>query len=122
MHQDIVIDSPRLPVKSLGSTAICTNQIFSKSNRLLSVQGHPEFTNAMVAEILKMRHNRGVLSVAAFKEAMRRVDTPHDGDVVGVAFILFLYLPWLKKVMPDDWAMPRPWCDFHAFDEPEDGP
>ena len=117
MHQDIVTDSPSLPVKSLGSTAICTNQIFSRSNRLLSVQGHPEFTNAMVAAILKMRYSRGVLSMDAFQEAMQRANGRHDGDAVGVAFILFLYLPWLKKVMPAGWLMPQPWCDFHAFDE-----
>lgn len=58
--------------------------------RLITVQGHPEFTDEIVEEILDSRYKNGVFTEDEYKEAMSRVKNHHDGVAVGVAFLKFL--------------------------------
>lgn len=58
--------------------------------RLITVQGHPEFTEDMVREILEMRRYGGILGEDVFEDGMRRVANKHDGVAVARAFLRFL--------------------------------
>ena len=54
MHRDIVpFCTPR--VESLGHSSLCTTQIFYVEDRLISVQGHPEYNGNICREFLEQR-------------------------------------------------------------------
>lgn len=59
-------------------------------NRLITVQGHPEFTGDIVSELLENRHDKGIFDDKMYKEGMERVRKHHDGVAVGAAFIKFV--------------------------------
>lgn len=89
MHRDIVYDYPST-VEKLGSSQACDVQGMYIKDKLLTVQGHPEFTGEIVAELLESRHDKGIFDDAMFDEGMGRVQMQHDGVAVGVAFLRFL--------------------------------
>lgn len=91
MHKDIVFDYPPFPtVQPLGSTARCKVQGMFVPRRILTVQGHPEFTEEILVEILEVRHEQGVFGDEIYEEAMGRVGRGHDGLMVGRKFVEFL--------------------------------
>jgi len=59
-------------------------------NRLITVQGHPEFNEEIVRELLEVRHKQGIFDDETFEDAMQRVGNGHDGFVVAEAFLRFL--------------------------------
>ncbi|OQO09587.1 hypothetical protein B0A48_04989 [Cryoendolithus antarcticus] len=89
MHRDIVYEFPK-GVESLGHSPRCDVQGMYIKHRLITVQGHPEFTGDIVAELLDSRHERGIFDDAMYEDGMKRVRQPHDGIAVGAAFIRFL--------------------------------
>ncbi|KAL8799050.1 MAG: hypothetical protein Q9200_007635, partial [Gallowayella weberi] len=89
MHKDIVFDYPA-GVQPLGSTARCLVQGMFVPGRVITVQGHPEFTEEILREILEVRHEQGVFGDEIYEEAMARVGKKHDGLMVGKRFIEFL--------------------------------
>jgi GMP synthase-like glutamine amidotransferase len=89
MHRDIVYTYPD-SVEPLGHSPRCDVQGMYAKNRLITVQGHPEFNGDIVAELLDLRHEKGVFDDATYKEGMERVRKHHDGVAVGAAFIKFL--------------------------------
>lgn len=89
MHQDIVFDYPT-GVQHLGSTSRCQVQGMFVPGRLVTVQGHPEFTEEILTEILRLRHEQGVFGDEIYQEAMARVGKKQDGLLVGQRFIEFL--------------------------------
>ena len=89
MHRDIVFSYPR-GVQELGSSAVCHVQGMYAPGRLITVQGHPEFNEEIMTEILNARHATGVFDDDTFEAAMKRVVKPHDGVVVSKAFLRFL--------------------------------
>ena len=56
----------------------------------MSLQGHPEFTAEIMAELLERRHGQKVFSDAVYAEAMTRVAVPQDGVLIAQAFLKFL--------------------------------
>ncbi|KAL8644607.1 MAG: hypothetical protein Q9210_007167 [Variospora velana] len=88
MHKDIVFDYPA-GVQPLGSTKPCKVQGMFVPRRVFTVQGHPEFTEEILVEILEVRHQEGVFGDEIYKEAMARVGRRHDGVMVGKRFIEF---------------------------------
>lgn len=58
--------------------------------RLLTVQGHPEFTQFMMGEMLRIRHRAGVIPDEDFGKAITRVADKHDGVAIARAFLRFL--------------------------------
>ncbi|KAL8996850.1 MAG: hypothetical protein Q9169_003752 [Polycauliona sp. 2 TL-2023] len=86
---DIVFEYPA-GVQPLGSTGKCRVQGMFVPGRVISVQGHPEFTEEVLAELLKLRHEQGLFNDDVYHEAMARVGRKHDGLVVGKRFIEFL--------------------------------
>lgn len=88
MHRDAV---PRLPpaVEGLGYSSRCNVQGMYRKARLLSVQGHPEFNEKIVDELLELR--RGVvLDDETYNDGKSRAHDKHDGEVVAAAFVKFL--------------------------------
>ena len=90
MHRDIVRGPYPAHIQSLASTPRCATQGMYARNRLITVQGHPEFTGDIVQELLERRHEGGILDDETFNEAMRRVSRDHDGVTVAEAFLRFL--------------------------------
>ncbi|KAL9582703.1 MAG: hypothetical protein Q9212_003148 [Teloschistes hypoglaucus] len=88
MHKDIVFDHPH-GVQPLGSTSRCKVQGMAVPRRVLTVQGHPEFTEEILVEILEVRHQQGVFGDEIYGEAMGRVGRGHDGLLVGKKFVEF---------------------------------
>jgi len=89
MHKDLVYHYPA-GVQELGSSDSCEVQGMYIPQRVLSVQGHPEFTEDIVRELLENRHRLGIFGDEIFEEAMGRVGRGQDGVVVGQAFVRFL--------------------------------
>lgn len=89
MHRDIVYNYPDA-VEKLAYTAKCDVQGMYIAKRLITVQGHPEFNEEIVRELLLARHSIGVFDDATFEDAIRRVDKYQDGVVVAQAFLRFL--------------------------------
>ncbi|KAF1989198.1 class I glutamine amidotransferase-like protein [Aulographum hederae CBS 113979] len=89
MHTDIVYDWPP-GVEKLGSSDRCEVQGMYQKGSLITVQGHPEFTQQIVTELLESRHASGVFDDALFKSGMERVGNKHDGVAVGAAFLKFV--------------------------------
>ncbi|KAL9109537.1 MAG: hypothetical protein Q9227_005873 [Pyrenula ochraceoflavens] len=89
MHRDIVFTYPQ-DVEQLGSSPVCEVQGMYLAKRLITVQGHPEFNEDIVKEIVESRHATGVFDDQTYEEAMKRAVKPHDGLVVSKAFLRFL--------------------------------
>jgi GMP synthase-like glutamine amidotransferase len=91
MHRDIVTKLPEYPgIQSLGSSDVCAVQGMYVPGKLMSVQGHPEFTSDIVTEIVETRTATGIFTPELSEDAMRRVKNPHDGIEIGVAYLEFI--------------------------------
>lgn len=90
MHRDIVYEYPA-SVEKLGHSPRCDVQGMYAKNRLITVQGHPEFNGDVVSELLENRHERGIFDNAMYEDGMSRVRKHHDGVAVSAAFIRFLF-------------------------------
>ena len=89
MHRDIVYNYPD-GVEPLAYTDRCEVQGMYIPQRVITVQGHPEFDGEIVRELLITRHANGIFSDEIFKDAIGRVDKPQDGLEVSQAFLKFL--------------------------------
>jgi hypothetical protein len=89
MHRDIVFNYPE-GVTPLGHSPVCKVQGMYVPQKLLTVQGHPEFNKDIMTEIIETRHATGIFDDQAWKEHMGKVSLPHDGLVVSQAFLTFL--------------------------------
>ncbi|KAK3323800.1 class I glutamine amidotransferase-like protein [Cercophora scortea] len=89
MHRDQVFGLPA-GAQLLAETDICPNQGFIIPGRVITVQGHPEFTEFIMDELLRARHSTGLFSDDVYQSGMDRNGDHHDGLVVARAFIKFL--------------------------------
>jgi len=89
MHRDSVYNYPE-GVEELAYTDKCPVQSMYIPKRLITVQGHPEFNEHIVRELLNARHDSGIFNDAAFEEGIGRVDKSQDGIVVAQSFLKFL--------------------------------
>lgn len=89
MHRDIVQELPK-GVELLGTSPICEIQGMYSAKRLISVQGHPEFTGKIVQEILEARHDQKIFSDELFADAEQRVNNTHDGVLIATGFLKFM--------------------------------
>lgn len=90
MHKDILPHLPPIPTTLLGTSPRCTIQGLYIPARVLTVQGHPEFTEEIVRELLEARRAQGIFGEEVFREAMGRVGEGTDGVGVGGGFLRFL--------------------------------
>ena len=89
MHQDMVYTYPT-NILPLAHTTRCENQGMYAKNRLITVQGHPEFNAEMVTHILGARHDAGVFKDEIYEDGIKRVEETHGGEVIARAFVRFL--------------------------------
>ena len=89
MHRDIVYEYPR-SVERLGTSPICDVQGMYTPRRLITVQGHPEFNEQIVRELLVTRHEQGIFDDVLFRDMISRVADSQDGVIVAGAFLRFL--------------------------------
>lgn len=89
MHRDIVFDIPEGSTL-IGSNSICSVQGMYYPGRYITVQGHPEFTNDIISEILTNRHAVGVFNDEVFSDGIKRAPIPHDGVAIGRTFLKFM--------------------------------
>jgi GMP synthase-like glutamine amidotransferase len=90
MHADAVLTVPE-GAELLGSNDSCAIQGLYSPGRYLTVQGHPEFTDEIITEILTNRHKVGIFPDDVFEEAIARAPIHHDGIAIGKAFLKFLH-------------------------------
>jgi hypothetical protein len=58
--------------------------------RVMTVQGHPEFTEEIMRELLDSAYASGFFDKDLFEDSIKRVDKYQDGVVVAQAFLRFL--------------------------------
>ena len=58
--------------------------------KAITLQGHPEFTEEIMAELLEARYKRKIFSEEIYREAMTRVGKSQDGVLIAQAFLKFL--------------------------------
>ena len=87
-HQDQV---KRLPANAepLGGSPFCPVGMYTIEDQVLGIQGHPEFTESHMRDVLKQRRRQGYESDAAAAEATLQKGTP-DGQIVGRWIVNFL--------------------------------
>ncbi|QPC78347.1 hypothetical protein HYE68_009099 [Fusarium pseudograminearum] len=88
MHRDIVDAFPKNSIP-LGSNEICEVQGFYSPGKYITVQGHPEFNEEIISEILFNRHTVGIFTDEVYNDAMKRAPLPHDGVAIAKAFLKF---------------------------------
>ena len=89
MHKDLVYYYPE-GVEELGSSPTCKVQGMYIPKKVITVQGHPEFTEEIVAELLQARHDQKVFTDEQYADMAGRVGKEHDGVVVAQGFLKFL--------------------------------
>ena len=89
MHRDIVYECPK-GVEGLGASPRCSVQGMYVKGRVITVQGHPEFNQQIMTEILEARHDQGIFNDELYEDGMARAGKHHDGVVVSSAFLRFL--------------------------------
>jgi GMP synthase-like glutamine amidotransferase len=90
MHRDAVLEYPPGTV-ALARTEQCPTQAIYIPRRLITVQGHPEFCDFMMRELLQARHYGGTIADGPFEDAMTRAADKHDGVAIARAFLRFLW-------------------------------
>lgn len=88
MHRDIVDKFPEKSIP-LGSNDVCQVQGFYSPGKYITVQGHPEFTEEIISEVLFNRHTVGIFTDEVYNDAMKRAPLPHDGVAIAKAFLKF---------------------------------
>lgn len=88
MHRDFVPTCPP-GVESLGRSSRCEVQGLYAKGRLISLQGHPEFTGKLVDELLELRRGT-VLSEYIYQDGKQRAFDHHDGTPIAATFLRFL--------------------------------
>lgn len=89
MHRDAVSSLPP-GAEPLAENDVCPVQGFFIPGKVITVQGHPEFTEPIMKEILDLRHEAGILSDALYKSGIERVADEHDGVAIAQAFLRFI--------------------------------
>ena len=89
MHKDIVCEWPS-GVERLGSSPVCDVQAMYIPKKLITVQGHPEFDEEIMKELLVMRHRQGIFDDELYADAERRRELRHDGVAVAQGFLKML--------------------------------
>lgn len=89
MHRDQAFSVPA-GAELLASTDKCMNHGFVIPKRVITVQGHPEFTEDIMRELLELRHENGLLSDDVYDSAVARNGDHHDGVLMAQVFLKFL--------------------------------
>jgi GMP synthase-like glutamine amidotransferase len=89
MHRDIVFEYPE-GVEKLGASPRCLVQGMYLKGKYITVQGHPEFNDFIMTQIVTTRHSQGIFNDEQSRDALERAGKQHDGVVIAKAFLRFL--------------------------------
>ncbi|KAL2121073.1 hypothetical protein VTJ04DRAFT_5100 [Mycothermus thermophilus] len=89
MHRDQVFGVPD-GAELLASSDKCPNHGFWIPGKVLTVQGHPEFTAEIMREILDLRKEAGIFPEGVYESGVERNGDHHDGVLVAKAILRFL--------------------------------
>ncbi|KAL2140175.1 hypothetical protein VTI28DRAFT_4191 [Corynascus sepedonium] len=89
MHRDQVFSLPA-GAELLASTDRCGNHGFVIPGRVITVQGHPEFTEDIMDELLELRHKTGLFTDELYQDGKARNGDHHDGVYMAQVFLKFL--------------------------------
>ncbi|KAK4150164.1 class I glutamine amidotransferase-like protein [Chaetomidium leptoderma] len=89
MHRDQVFGIPA-GAELLAFTDKCPNHGFVIPKRVITVQGHPEFTEDIMGEILELRHESGLFTDDVYHSGVARNGDHHDGVAMAQVFLDFL--------------------------------
>ncbi|SPQ20241.1 7e267bcc-6487-4fdf-84ba-ac5622dabeff [Thermothielavioides terrestris] len=89
MHRDQAFSVPA-GAELLASTDKCMNHGFIIPKRVITVQGHPEFTEDIMRELLETRHASGLFTDELYESGVARNGDHHDGVLMAQVFIKFL--------------------------------
>ncbi|KAF9996834.1 hypothetical protein BGZ65_007584 [Modicella reniformis] len=90
LHRDAVFGVPE-GFTLLASTAHTENQsMISNDRRIVSVQGHPEFTGDIVKKIIEVRTVDGIFSKELSEASMKLVDEPLDRVKIASRIVQFI--------------------------------
>lgn len=89
MHRDQVFSLPA-GAELLASTDRCGNHGFVIPGRVITVQGHPEFTEDIMDELLELRHETGLFTDELYQSGKARNGDHHDGVYMAQVFLKFL--------------------------------
>ncbi|TPX38775.1 hypothetical protein SeMB42_g01101 [Synchytrium endobioticum] len=88
-HQDHVsILPPRFAI--LASNSVCPIEAMARDDKILAVQGHPEFTPNVLRATLKYRHALGIFTNEFYDNALKAIDKPLDASWLVVKFVGFM--------------------------------
>lgn len=73
----------------LAETDVCSTQGLLLPGKAITVQGHPEFSESIVTEILATRRGT-VIEEEVYLSGMDRVKNEHDGVKIAQAFLRFM--------------------------------
>ncbi|KAJ3103759.1 hypothetical protein HDU97_009855 [Phlyctochytrium planicorne] len=92
MHKDHVTKVPSPEFQVLFSTDVCPIQSMRKGDSVLTIQGHPEFQDGLVREVIRLRTEAKVFSeeFAAKTLAMLDEERPRDDVWFAVEILRFL--------------------------------
>ncbi|RVD81098.1 uncharacterized protein DFL_008975 [Arthrobotrys flagrans] len=89
MNRDIVKTCPS-NMEILASSSKTQIHSLYRPGEVFTVQGHPEFDEEIIKELLKMRVESGVVPEETGRDGISRGPLPHDGVAVTAAFWKFL--------------------------------
>lgn len=89
MHHDIICSYPP-GVSALGMSSVCEVQGMFVPGKLLTLQGHPEFHDEIMLELLKASKDLGFEDEALIDDAMSRVNNKHDGTLIAAILLKFV--------------------------------
>ncbi|KAK6516320.1 hypothetical protein TWF506_006229 [Arthrobotrys conoides] len=89
MNRDIVKSCPS-DMEILASSSNAKIHSLYRPGAIFTVQGHPEFNEEIIKELLKMRVESGVIPEETGNDGIERAPLPHDGLAVTIAFLNFL--------------------------------
>lgn len=77
-------------MENLGSTPRCAVQGMYQRGNFISFQGHPEFNEDVIREILDMKKADGLFGTELYEDSIKRASLEHDGLLVGRLFSRFI--------------------------------
>ncbi|KAF9929468.1 hypothetical protein FBU30_001541 [Linnemannia zychae] len=90
LHQDAVYDVPTR-FTLLATTAHTANQsMISDDGRIISLQGHPEFTGPIMKEFIKFRTANGTFNKELSEASMKVNDNPLDSNSTAARIVEFI--------------------------------
>ncbi len=86
-HQDQVVEIPE-GAEVIGTSDFCANAALLYDNRIYTIQPHPEFTAAMLKQLLETR-GPGIVPNALLTEAGGQLDAPVDNADIAARMAAF---------------------------------